>query len=86
MGKYPGRERLIGLFAGDIDDLVACNLQNEVEHQRYNHADGERPQGRYREVRNHAVVDVHREQGRCECQEIDQQSGDNHMHIIPPKA
>jgi hypothetical protein len=77
------RQLRVELAPDFVDEARASDPQHEVEQQRNHHAGREHPQGRHRLVRDHAVVDVHREQRHREREQVDDQGREDDRPELP---
>ena len=74
----------VELAADLVDQAGSRHPEREIEDQRQQHAEGEHPQGRHRLVRDHSVVNVHREQRHREGEQVHHQRGQQHRPELAP--
>ena len=67
----------IELLTNGVEEHRARQFQHEIEEEDDGEADGQHPKRRDGLVRQHAIIDVHREQGRRETDEVDHQCCEN---------
>ena len=81
-----GGKHDVDLLAGHVDDPAADHAKEEVEDDRNAEAESERDQGRDRAVRDHAIVHVHDEDRRRECDQVHDERRDRDMTVVGAKA
>ena len=86
MGIDAACQQHIGAPSGRVDQPASERADGQIENQRRCHADGKNPKGGDRLVRQHPVIDIHREQGRGDGQYIDEGSRQRHIGIGGPQS
>src|SRR6476661_4705380 len=81
-----GGENKVELLARDIDDARPHGAQEKIESNREPETDSKRNERRDRAIRDHPIVDIHREERCGQRKHIHNEGRDRNLTVAAPES